>query len=227
MSNLDYLRDAVSPDDRVLDVGSKYGDDMATLNAETIALDIKFKSTDANTEYFLADATRLPFKSNSFDYVFCNQVLEHIKQKRAVLEEIRRVLRSGGEALFTFPNRLSLQAPHSPPGWYSLLPHPIGMRLSSILLDTETAEYYRTSEFMLSPVLARYLMHQTFEEVQYRTLINKVEYEGNTQREGVGGYVQQVINQNARILSRIANIPLIGHAIELFYPAVSYLCRVE
>jgi len=227
MSNIDYLCDAVSPDDRVLDVGSKYGDDMASIDAETIAIDIEFKSTDADTEYVLADGTCLPFVSNSCNYVYCNHVLEHVEQKRALLEEIRRVLQSGGKALFAFPNRLSLHAPHSTPGWYSLLPRPVGLQYSSVLLDTETAEYYRTSESMLSPVLARYLMHQIFDEVQYRTFVNKVDYGGSTQREGLGGRVQHAINRNAGLLSRIVSVPLLGHAIELFYPPVAYLCRVE
>jgi len=33
MRNLEYLRDVASANDRVLNIGSKYGDDIATINA--------------------------------------------------------------------------------------------------------------------------------------------------------------------------------------------------
>ncbi|PSR05822.1 MAG: hypothetical protein BRD49_03700 [Bacteroidetes bacterium SW_10_40_5] len=94
MGNLEYLRDVASTNDRVLNIGSKYGDNMATINANTIATDIAFEPTNTGgTEYAYADGTRLPFKSNTLDYVYCNHVLEHIEQKSALVKETSRVLR--------------------------------------------------------------------------------------------------------------------------------------
>jgi ubiquinone/menaquinone biosynthesis C-methylase UbiE len=39
---------------------------------------------------------QLPFKNDSFDKVICAEVLEHIPDYQAVLDEIRRVLKPGG-----------------------------------------------------------------------------------------------------------------------------------
>jgi ubiquinone/menaquinone biosynthesis C-methylase UbiE len=45
------------------------------------------------------------FKDNSFDCVVSFQVIEHIKNDRLFLQEIQRVLKPGGLALLTTPNR--------------------------------------------------------------------------------------------------------------------------
>ncbi len=43
--------------------------------------------------------------SNSYDYVVCLQVIEHVKRDLALLAEIHRVLRPGGALLLSTPNR--------------------------------------------------------------------------------------------------------------------------
>lgn len=45
-------------------------------------------------------------EENSFDTVFSFQVIEHIYNDRLFLKEIQRVLKPGGEAFLTTPNRL-------------------------------------------------------------------------------------------------------------------------
>lgn len=50
-----------------------------------------------------ADAGRLPFKKEYFDLVLLTQVLEHVKSPSEVLVEIRRVLKTGGVLLISWP----------------------------------------------------------------------------------------------------------------------------
>jgi SAM-dependent methyltransferase len=47
----------------------------------------------------VADAASLPFEDAFVDFLFCDQVIEHVPSDIAVAEEIHRVLRSGGRAL--------------------------------------------------------------------------------------------------------------------------------
>lgn len=49
------------------------------------------------------DATNIPFEKNSFDWVICNHVLEHIIDYRKAMEEIYRLLVPGGIAILQTP----------------------------------------------------------------------------------------------------------------------------
>jgi len=49
------------------------------------------------------DLTRLCFAAESFDFVLCNHVLEHVADDRAAMREILRVLSPGGFAVVTVP----------------------------------------------------------------------------------------------------------------------------
>ena len=48
---------------------------------------------------------RIPFADSSFDYVFSNQVFEHVQNYPEALSEIYRVLKPGGCSLHFFPSR--------------------------------------------------------------------------------------------------------------------------
>lgn len=51
------------------------------------------------------EGDRIPFDSNSFDWVINNQVLEHVPDLEAVVAEMRRVLKPDGFVLSMFPDR--------------------------------------------------------------------------------------------------------------------------
>ena len=55
-----------------------------------------------------ADILNLPFEDNSFDLIFCNHVLEHIKDDHKAMSELYRVLKKGGMGIFQIPQDLSL-----------------------------------------------------------------------------------------------------------------------
>ncbi len=50
------------------------------------------------------DATNLNFEDNSFDFVICSEVLEHIDDDIKAANEIYRILKPGGRAFVTVPN---------------------------------------------------------------------------------------------------------------------------
>ncbi|MGH8626624.1 MAG: methyltransferase domain-containing protein [Gammaproteobacteria bacterium] len=53
-----------------------------------------------------------PFEDGSFDFVFANQVFEHVPDLDKALQEIRRVLKPGGKMLSLFPCRDVLREGH-------------------------------------------------------------------------------------------------------------------
>lgn len=54
-----------------------------------------------------ADICQLPFQDNSFDFIFCNHVLEHIKDDAKAMKELYRVLKPGGMGIFQIPQDLN------------------------------------------------------------------------------------------------------------------------
>jgi len=57
--------------------------------------------------YLKADAHKLPFGDNTFDFVTCQTVLIHLKDPEVALKEILRVLKPGGLLLAVEPNNFS------------------------------------------------------------------------------------------------------------------------
>ncbi len=67
-------------------------------------------SQGLTVRYLVAAGENLPLASQSMDYVVCVDVLEHVHDLGAVLDEVARVLRPGGMFLFDTINRTRLAA---------------------------------------------------------------------------------------------------------------------
>lgn len=69
---------------------------------------LKYTTTDLNSPLadVKADICNLPFKENSFDFILCNHVLEHIPDDTKAMQELYRILRPGGTAILQIPQEL-------------------------------------------------------------------------------------------------------------------------
>jgi SAM-dependent methyltransferase len=95
------------------DCASRYpGARLAGVEINDAALEVA-RARVRGADLHRASAENLPLPDESFQYVTCNEVLEHVPERfRALaLREIRRVLRPGG--------RLILTVPHA--GWFAWL----------------------------------------------------------------------------------------------------------
>jgi SAM-dependent methyltransferase len=63
----------------------------------------------------------LPFRDSAVDGIMCNEVLEHVPEPSAALDEIRRVLRPGGLAYITVPQAWGLH--YEPHDYYRYTPY--------------------------------------------------------------------------------------------------------
>lgn len=55
--------------------------------------------------HVVADATCLPFKTESFSRIVCSEVLEHIPEDQRAIEELARMVAPDGDVVITFPHR--------------------------------------------------------------------------------------------------------------------------
>jgi SAM-dependent methyltransferase len=65
---------------------------------------------DVNIAQLDLNAQPLPYEDECFDLVTCSEVLEHVENYRAVLREIKRVLKPGGLMVVTTPNVLNMKS---------------------------------------------------------------------------------------------------------------------
>lgn len=87
---------------QVLDVGCGNGfiahHLSAMLGQPVIGIDV-MNATEAPIDYRHCDGAHFPLKDNSIDAVLLCYVLHHTRDVGAVLKEVRRVLRVGGQAI--------------------------------------------------------------------------------------------------------------------------------
>lgn len=104
---------------KILNIGAGTGDDLPVINqfGEIYVIDV-----DSNTlelisqklvfEKRVCDACRLPYPNNFFDLALAFDVLEHIEDDSLAINEIYRVLKSGGLFIFTVPAFSFLYSSH-------------------------------------------------------------------------------------------------------------------
>ena len=104
----------------VLDVGCGAGVDLARFargGAHVTGVDVSgsaielartnFAQQGLTGRFEVANGECLPFADNTFDLVFAHGVVQYTANPRKLVDECRRVLRSGGEAIFQVYNRVS------------------------------------------------------------------------------------------------------------------------
>ncbi len=95
---------------RILDVGCGTGAMSSAMrglgtvtSADMSPLALRFSSRRGLDRLCCADGVRLPFRSRTFDAVVALDLIEHIPEDFAAVEEFRRVLRPGGCLFATVP----------------------------------------------------------------------------------------------------------------------------
>ncbi len=105
---------------RVLEVGCGAGTDLVRfakggalvsgvdLSAAAIGLARRnFEQQRLEVDLREADGERLPFADDTFDLVYAHGVVQYTPRPQALVDECRRVLKPGGEAVFQVYNRIS------------------------------------------------------------------------------------------------------------------------
>lgn len=131
---------------RVLDYGCGAGqivDKLRKSGVEAFGCDVFFEGGDysgqvtdgaLNTIIQPMEDDRIPFPSNHFDLVINNQVMEHVPDLDAVLAEIRRVLKPGGQVLSLFPDRSVWREGHCGIPFLHWFPKHSGVRIYYALM---------------------------------------------------------------------------------------------
>lgn len=111
---MDFFRFSEMGGRKVLDVGCGPGwvsHKYAEQGAQIFSFDLTYTAVRLATKYFAkdnlrgrfvnADAERIPFKNEQFDFVSCDGVLHHTPETEMGLREINRVLKKDGRAVIS------------------------------------------------------------------------------------------------------------------------------
>jgi len=121
---LDMIRQWVDLSGRILDNGCGLGtylERFGEFSTDRYGLEIEFERSLAARSFaediVQAMSEKLPFATGSFDFVFSNEVIEHVADDSLAASEMVRVTRTGGRILIFCPNR-----------WYPVEQHGIYWR---------------------------------------------------------------------------------------------------
>ena len=81
-----------------------YDQHIPSLNICKDGLDFFQELNLGSTIFVQGSVYKLPFEDNSFDLIFCSEVLEHLDDYHLALDEIHRVLKPGGKFLPSVPS---------------------------------------------------------------------------------------------------------------------------
>lgn len=123
MLTIDFRYLPLKAGDRVLDLGCGEGRHAINIYLQeavtVLGIDLSYKDISTAREKFLpfenkddlqrklffqvANGMQLPFADNTFDVIVCSEVLEHVENYTAILQEIRRILKPGGQLSVSVP----------------------------------------------------------------------------------------------------------------------------
>lgn len=150
-----------------------------------------------------ADIKDLPFDKNTFDYVLCEQTLEHMTMDEipAVLSEIRRVLKKGGKATIVVPDFRSIVSQWMDYNWEAHFNPMIYKFLSEVIYGNQMhpGEFHKTpitGGFLFYALNNAGLKNHVLVLHNKDSLINLMNYDGLNFEEGA-------VLRNAQIVAKI------------------------
>lgn len=180
---------------KFLDVGCGSGDSVKKLlniSIDAYGCDISFKQGE-NLDFLLMNnrvlhmkldenkVYRIPYSNNTFDIVYADQVVEHIKDIKSFIKEVFRVLKPSGFFIAYFPSRYKLIEPHVgiPIGgmisqkWYIKLCVLLGLYYrkkykNSTSITSDIKNYLDDKTFYRSKKNIGLLFREVFSSVSYR-----------------------------------------------------------
>lgn len=112
----EFVKGQINPENIILEVGcgEGYGSNYLSKSCkEIIGIDVeksaiehaKKKYTSANCSFKEYNGSNIPYDDSHFDYVVSFQVIEHVDDDAAFIRDLKRVLKPGGTAFVTTPNK--------------------------------------------------------------------------------------------------------------------------
>jgi 2-polyprenyl-3-methyl-5-hydroxy-6-metoxy-1,4-benzoquinol methylase len=151
---------------KILDVGAGEGStsELLSQNNFVVCLEpkperIKKISGSDSLSSLIADSLNLPIKSDSFDLIILQDVVEHLNINKKLIEELTSLLKNDGLIYLSTPNRLSIINIISDPHW--------GMPFLSLFKRNQIKKYFlkyfRKSDFNRDDIAELLTLNKIYE----------------------------------------------------------------
>jgi ubiquinone/menaquinone biosynthesis C-methylase UbiE len=162
----------------------------------------------------------LPFPDESFDWIVCHTVIEHVRDVEACIREIARVLRHGGYLHLEAPNYIWPREPHLGIFMPPLCPKPL-MRLLARLQGEGARAGYAEHLQLVHPVRMERCFAAYALQWENRAE-SKLRRAASGEQEQVVAYIRAA--KTLSLLNRIGLAPLIiwGLLKARLYPSILY-----
>lgn len=196
----------------VLDLGCNtgYGCEILSNSAKKVAgADVsenaiaiaKEKYGDLGIDFQVIDGKKLPYESNEFDIIVSFQVIEHIVDYNTYINELKRVLKPGGQVIFTTPNSALRLDPGMKP-WYKFHVREFNADELETLLKTYFSAVKVLGLFANEPLysIERNRLNQALERARKRIKKSGMSYYIYSLRSGVRHIIPSFIWEQLRTL---------------------------
>ena len=170
---------------RVLEVGGHLGEFPAFFEETCGAMCVNLEIQDLRENggcfagTIIGDGVAMPFVDESFDFVLCRGVIEHVPRakQQTLIQECGRVLKCGGICLINTQPWYSPFAGHQIRPFH-ILPLPVAVFLKRLTLSKEARERFKLDEarsledFDLYPVTMRMVEHM-IRDCEFRILATR------------------------------------------------------
>ncbi len=161
---------------RVLDIGTGSGYiafNLSKVCGEVISVDVSDqRETKEGYKFFKLNHERLPFKSQSFDVIISNHVIEHVVDQKLHLSEANRVLKKNGVFYLSTPNKYWPIEPHFKFPFLSYFPFFISNYISRAFYGRE----FDVNLLSYKKLVKLVLMYFEFENLTIEILKNPDKY---------------------------------------------------
>jgi len=145
-----------------------------------------------NPNFVVANAEKLPYQDESFDFCFANSLLEHVKNFETVIEEVARILKANGlfalcttNRLHPFQREVKLTSSFYFP-FYPLLPARLKKRIISYCLEKrpDLVNYtdYPAINWFTHSQLKNLLRKKGFRVFEHLEVLNQSDLKGARKR---------------------------------------------
>lgn len=158
-----------------------------------------------------ASGEEIPFDNETFDFLYCNNVIEHCKDPIKLLEESYRVLKPSGLAYFTVINRFAFRDPHYHLNFLNWLPRRFAEKYIELRGRTKESLHATESRNKLSEMhyFTFFKFKKTAEKIGFADIRDLKEYKINR---------PELITASKRSWANLAKvIPFIYPLARLFY----------